>query len=71
MPYASNVTLPASVRHHLPPRAQDLYREAFNNAWSTYAADVRREEIAHRIAWAVVKGQFHTGCDGQWHLNVH
>ncbi|MDP2329860.1 MAG: ChaB family protein [Reyranella sp.] len=71
MPYASNVTLPAPVRHHLPLRAQDLYREAFNGAWSTYAADVRREEIAHRTAWAAVKRQFHKDCDGQWRLNAH
>jgi cation transport regulator len=71
MPYASNAALPASVRHHLPPRAQDLYREAFNGAWSTYAADARREEIAHRTAWAAVKRQFHKDCDGQWRLNAH
>ncbi len=71
MPYASNADLPPSVRHHLPSQAQSLYREAFNGAWSTYVADARREEIAHRTAWAAVKRRFHKDCDGQWRLNVH
>jgi cation transport regulator len=71
MPYASNADLPSSVRHHLPSQAQNLYREAFNDAWSTYAADARREEIAHRTAWAAVKRVFHKDCDGQWRINVH
>ena len=65
MLYASNAALLASVRHHLPPRAQGLYGEAFNDAWSTYGADARREEIAHRTAWAAVKRQIRKGCDGQ------
>jgi cation transport regulator len=70
MPYPSNDALPASVRHHLPSRAQDLYREAFNDAWATYSADPRREEIAHRVAWAAVKRQFHKGAGGQWQANA-
>lgn len=70
MPYDLNAALPASVRHHLPSRAQDLYREAFNHAWATYAADPRREEIAHRVAWAAVKRQFHRRIDGQWQANA-
>lgn len=66
MPYASNDKLPPAVRHHLPPRAQDVYREAFNHAWATYARDERQEEIAHRVAWAAVKRQFHKELDGSW-----
>ncbi len=66
MPYATNATLPPPVRGHLPLRAQDLYREAFNAAWATYAGNPRREEIAHRTAWAAVKRQFHKEDDGQW-----
>jgi cation transport regulator len=66
MPYLSNADLPASVRHHLPARAQDLYRGAFNRAWSTYSGDARREEIAHRTAWAAVKRRFHKDDDGRW-----
>ncbi|MBL6615222.1 MAG: ChaB family protein [Reyranella sp.] len=70
MPYPSNAELPPSVRRHLPRRAQDLYREAFNHAWGTYADNRRREEIAHRVAWAAVKRQYHKGPDGNWEGNA-
>ena len=66
MPYATNAALPASVRNHLPLRAQDLYREAFLYACATYPGEPRREEIAHRTAWAAVKHQFHKGSGRQW-----
>jgi len=66
MPYSSNDKLPPSVRNHLPPAAQSVYREAFNHAWKTYAHDVRQEEIAHRVAWAAVKRRFHKADDGDW-----
>ncbi len=69
MPYATNGTLPASVRSHLPGPAQDIYREAFNHAWVTYAGRARREEIAHRVAWAAVKRRYHKSPDGIWHEN--
>jgi cation transport regulator len=69
MPYSSNADLPASVRDHLPPAAQDIYREAFNAAWKTYGRDARREEISHRVAWAAVKRQFHRKQDGRWAPN--
>ncbi len=55
MPYATNDALPASVREHLPEHAQDIYRAAFNDAFAAHADDPRREEAAHRIAWAAVK----------------
>ena len=55
MPYLANDDLPISVRQHLPEHGQDIYREAFNHAWLQYAGDPRREEIAHRVAWAAVK----------------
>jgi cation transport regulator len=58
MPYASNEELPPSVRDHLPPHAQDIYREAFNNAFRQHAYDARQEEAAHRIAWAAVKRSY-------------
>jgi cation transport regulator len=58
MPYASNTDLPLGVRRHLPNSAQDIYREAFNHAWVSYSGDVRREEIAHRVAWAAVKRKY-------------
>ena len=66
MPYPSNDALPPSVRNHLPASAQDIYREAFNHAWKTYALDPRREEICHRTAWAAVKHRYAKADDGQW-----
>jgi cation transport regulator len=60
MPYATNEELPPSVRHHLPPHAQDIYRAAFNSAWQGYGEKdpAHREEIAHRVAWAAVKKRY-------------
>jgi cation transport regulator len=58
MPYATNADLPNAVSLHLPSHAQDIYREAFNNSFSKYVGDPRREEIAHRIAWAAVKRSY-------------
>jgi cation transport regulator len=58
MPYAANDDLPASVREHLPAHAQDIYRAAFNNAWTEYAQRADRDETAHRVAWAAVKRQY-------------
>jgi cation transport regulator len=57
--------LPTSVRNHLPPHAQDIYREAFNHAWDQYGRDPRREEIAHRVAWAAVKRTYRKAGD-EW-----
>ena len=54
------------VRNHLPSAAQDIYRETFNHAWQTYGSESRREEIAHRVAWAAVKHRYQKGADGDW-----
>lgn len=55
MPYATNDDLPASVREHLPPHAQDIFREAFNHAHAQHHGD---DAAAFRIAWAAVKRQY-------------
>ena len=65
MPYVSNVELPASIRYSLPDHAQDIYRAAFNNAFVAHTGDPRREEAAHRIAWAAVKRSY-VQVDGYW-----
>jgi cation transport regulator len=57
MPYPTIADLPPSLRAHLPLHAQEIYRAAFNNAWSEYP-EAMREEIAHRIAWAAVKRKY-------------
>jgi cation transport regulator len=58
MPYQTNSDLPSPVRSHLPPHAQDIYREAFNHSFASHAGDERQEEIAHRTAWAAVKRSY-------------
>jgi len=60
MPYAVNDDLPPSVRNHLPPHAQDIYREAFNHAWQHHLGD---EATPHRIAWAAVKRSYRKAGD--------
>lgn len=64
MAYKNNSELPESIREHLPPRAQDIYREAFNNAWDQYSSPRGREithnieESAHSVAWAAVQEKY-------------
>lgn len=50
------------MRDHLPPHAQDIYREAFNHAWDRYGGE---EATAHRVAWAAVKRSY-VKRDGSW-----
>jgi cation transport regulator len=50
MPYRVNSDLPPSVRNHLPDHAQDIYREAFNDAFASHADEIDREQRAHKIA---------------------
>jgi len=47
MPYRTNDELPPSVRSHLLSRAQDIYCEVLNNAYTAHAGDDRQEEAAH------------------------
>lgn len=54
MPYSSNEALPPAIRHHLPAHGQDIFRAAFNNAYSEY----RDEAAAFRVAWAAVKKSY-------------
>jgi len=54
----TNEDLPISVQRHLPEEAQDIFRKAFNHAWAQYSGHPRREEIAHRVAWAAVKNAY-------------
>jgi cation transport regulator len=42
MPYRTNQELPDSVKNSLPSHAQDIYREAFDNAWSEYQDPAKR-----------------------------
>ena len=74
MPYQSTNELPDRVKNVLSSHAQDIYKEAFNNAYDEYKDqenrrdDASREELAHRVAWsAVKKAGYEKGDDDKWH----
>jgi cation transport regulator len=73
MPYNKRSDLPDNVRDNLPEHAQDIYKEAFNNAWDQYddpedrRGDAGREETAHKVAWSAVKNEYEKGDDDKWH----
>ena len=75
MPYKSVGDLPDSVRHVLPKHAQEIYKEAFNNAWKNYADPKKRrgsasqEEVSHRVAWSAVKQEYKKDKSGKWMKN--
>lgn len=54
MPYRNIKNLPESVRKNLPKHAQEVYREAFNNADRQY----KNEVTAHKVAWSAVKKEY-------------
>lgn len=71
MTYTQIRDLPKAVRDNLPEHAQEIYLEAFNNAWTEYArpeerrGDESREEVAHKVAWSAVK-QVYEKRNGKW-----
>lgn len=73
MPYSSINELPESVRNVLLKHAQEIYKEAFNNAYDEYKepserrGKASREEVAHKVAWKAVKAKYKKGDDGKWH----
>lgn len=76
MPYKTINELPDSVQNVLPKHAQDIYKEAFNNAYDQYDSprerrgDESREETAHKVAWsALKKAGYEKGDDDNWHKN--
>lgn len=64
MPYDSEEDLPENVKSVLPKHAQEIYKEAYNNAYDQYKdpddryGDASREEIAHKVAWSAVKNVY-------------
>jgi cation transport regulator len=75
MTYKSLFDLPENVKHVLPKHAQEIYLEAYNNAWKQYdqpeeRLDNRsREETAHRVAWSAVKQKYEKNeSTGKWKL---
>jgi cation transport regulator len=68
MPYKSTADLPDRVRDKLPRHAQEIYLEAFNNAFDEYAErGDEREETAHKVAWSAVKKKYRKDeASGNW-----
>ena len=72
MPYRSLSELPDPIKKKLPKHAQEIYKEAFNNAWQQYKDPAKRrgsstrEEAAHKVAWNAVKKQYHKEDSGKW-----
>lgn len=64
MPYQKLSELPDSVKDNLPKHGQEIYKEAYNNAWEQYAdpdkrrGDASREEVSHKVAWSAVKNKY-------------
>ncbi|HEU5121393.1 MAG TPA: putative cation transport regulator ChaB [Candidatus Saccharimonadales bacterium] len=73
MPYQSTSDLPDNVKNVLPNHAQEIFKEAFNNAYDEYKdpedrrGDSSREDVARRVAWSAVKQKYEKGDDGKWH----
>ncbi|MBI2327877.1 ChaB family protein [Candidatus Curtissbacteria bacterium] len=71
-PYKTRADLPDPIREHLPRLAQDIYKEAFNNAWERFADPSKlkyggdRETASHRVAWFAVKKKYYKGEKGRW-----
>jgi cation transport regulator len=64
MPYEKTFDLAESVRHALPPHAEEIYKEAYNYAYEEYGHD---ESRAHRVAWGAVKRKYHKDeSSGAW-----
>jgi cation transport regulator len=73
MPYANINELPKNVTVNLPTHAQEIFKEAFNNAYDEYKdpkdrkQNDDRENTARRVAWSAVKQKYEKGEDGKWH----
>ena len=75
MVYKTIKDLPEGVRNSLPEHGQEIYKEAFNNAWTEYKdpgerrGNASREETSHKVAWAAVKKGYHKDVSGKWARN--
>ncbi|MFW5697205.1 MAG: ChaB family protein [Fimbriimonadaceae bacterium] len=73
MPYDSIDELPKQVTNNVPKHGQEIYKEAFNNAYDRFKnpdnrrGDEGREEAAHKVAWSAVKQEYKKGDDGNYH----
>ena len=64
MPDEKLAELPKGVKDNLPHHAQEIYLEAYNNAWEQYHHE---EERARRVAWGAVKNSYEKDEEsGEW-----
>ncbi len=70
MSYPSITSLPAAVRADLPIEAQQLYRTAYNTAWTKYNDFADRAPFCHRLARAEVRRTYgrHASSTGRAHV---
>lgn len=63
MPYKKRSDLPEQVQKILPAHAEDIYKEAFNNALKEY----KDESRAFAVAWSAVKRSYKKNLrTGKW-----
>lgn len=73
MPYSGISKLNQSLREKLPKHAQEIYVEAYNDAYDRYKdaskrrGNQSREETARRVAWSAVEKKYQKSDDGKWH----
>ena len=66
MPYASLADLPPSIKNTLPKHGQEIFRAAFNSAYSgTCEGREDLEACANAIAWTAVKTKYKKS-DDKW-----
>jgi cation transport regulator len=71
MPYDSIKELPTQVKTNLPEKAQEIFKEAYNNAWQQYQDEEKRkgnaslEAVANKVAWSAVKKKYEKK-NGKW-----
>jgi cation transport regulator len=72
MPYDKKNDLPEQVQDNLPSHAEEIFKEAYNNAYEQYKdpddrdGDDSREEVAFKVAWSAVKQKYEKNENGDW-----
>lgn len=71
MRYQNKSELPAAIQGVLPSGAQELYLQAYNQAWNEYQEGqgyLSREGVAHQRGWTAVRHEYvQDQAGGVWH----
>lgn len=65
--------VPENLKDKLPKHAQEIFAEAYSNAYEQYDKPEKRrgsesrEAAADKVAWSAVKKEYTKGDDGKWH----